>query len=88
MLHTVKDKFDILCLQEPHFDFQELTRATPVWRVVMPSRYVRKEGRPRREDVPRAIILVHERISTNGWTQIDLDSLDLVEFSLRLKAEW
>jgi len=85
MLHTVKDKFDILCLQEPHFDFQELTRATPVWRVVMPSRYVRKEGRPRREDVPRAIILVHERISTNGWTQIDLDSLDLV--GIQLKAE-
>ena len=79
-IHAVGNDYDMICLQEPHFDFQEKTRATGVWRVVLPSRYV--SAAQERRQVPRAAILVHESLSTNNWTQIDIDSLDVVAIQL------
>jgi len=81
-LHSLEDKFDIICIQEPAFDFMANTRATKVWTVVKPSPWKGKEvDKPN----PRAVTLVHERLSTNGWTQIAIDSLDVV--GVRLKGE-
>ena len=74
-LHTVWNNYDIICLQEPHFDHLNATRATPVWRLVTPTGWNRKDPA---EKTPRVITLVHERISTNSWTQIDLDTTDAV----------
>ena len=78
-LHTVRNNYDIICLQEPHFDHLKATRATPVWRLVTLTGWNRKDPA---EKTPRAITLVHERISTNSWTQIDLDTTDAVGIKL------
>ena len=80
-IHMVGNMYNIICLQEPHFDFQKLTRATSVWRVVLPSLYNTRETQERWQ-APRAAILVHERVSTNGWTQVDIASQDVVAIHL------
>src|SRR6266702_1391327 len=79
-LHNLDNTFDIICIQEPAFDFLANTRATPVWTVVKPSPWKGSEnGKPN----PRAITLVHHRLSTNGWTQITVNSLDVVAIQLK-----
>ena len=77
-LHSVEDKFDIICLQEPYFDFQHMSRATGIWTAVYPTAFKRKEQDP----TPRALTLVHTRLSTNCWTQIPVDSPDVVGIRL------
>jgi hypothetical protein len=78
-LHSARNNYDIICLQEPHFDHLNATRATPVWRLVTPTGWNRSDPP---EKTPRAIILVHERLSTNSWTQIDLDTPDALGIKL------
>ena len=73
-LHSVEDKYDIICLQEPYFDFQAVSRATSVWTSVYPSGFSNDTGGP----TPRALTLVHTRISTNSWVQVPVDSRDVV----------
>jgi hypothetical protein len=74
-LHLVENKYNIICIQEPHFDHLSTTRATPVWCLVTPTGWKRNDSVER---TPRAIILVHERLPTNSWTQIDIDTPDAV----------
>src|SRR5271154_6307781 len=73
-LHSVEDKYDIICIQEPYFDFQSLSRATGVWTSVYPSGFSRAKDGPH----PRALTLIHTRISTNCWVQVPVDSVDIV----------
>ena len=77
-LHSVRDEYDIICIQEPHMDFQAMSRATSVWTAVYPSSFKHdKDGPP-----ARALTLVRTRISTNNWTQTPIDSLDVVAICL------
>jgi endonuclease/exonuclease/phosphatase family metal-dependent hydrolase len=76
-LHSVKN-YDIICIQEPHLDFQAMSRATGVWTAVYPSGF--KHDKP--DPPPRALTLVHTRISTNNWTQVTVDSPDVVAIRL------
>jgi len=78
-LHAAQNNYNILCIQEPHFDHLNTTRATPVWGLVTPTGWNRNDLV---EKTPRAIILVHERIPTNSWTQIDIKSSDAVGIKL------
>src|SRR5271168_3360260 len=73
-LHSVEDKYDVICFQEPYFDFQSLSRATGVWTSVYPTNFDRSTDSP----APRALTLIHTRISTNCWVQIPVDSTDIV----------
>ena len=57
MLHSIENEYDIICLQEPYFDFQNISRATGVWTTVYPSGF--KQGRE--EATPRALTLIHTR---------------------------
>src|SRR5271170_2571987 len=60
LLNWLRNKFDIVCIQEPHFDFQNLSRATRVWHSVYPTTPANDAARP------RALTLIHGRISTNS----------------------
>src|SRR5277367_111850 len=73
-LHSVEDKYNVICIQEPYFDFQALSRATGVWTSVYPSGFSGATDSP----PPRALILIHAKISTNCWVQVPVDSLDVV----------
>jgi len=74
-LHAVQNTYDMICIQEPHFDHLNATRATPIWRLVTPMGWSRKDPAER---TPQAITLVHEWVPTNSWTQIDVNSADVV----------
>jgi hypothetical protein len=74
-LHTTGNNCDIICIQEPHFDHLNATQATSTWRLITPMGWNR--GDPA-EKTPRAITLIHDRIPTNSWTQIDIDTPDMV----------
>src|SRR5271168_3202020 len=74
-LHSVEDKYDVICIQEPYFDFQSISRASSsVWTSVYPSSFSSTTDGP----IPRALTLVHTRISTNSWVQLPVDSPDVV----------
>src|SRR5271155_3313845 len=73
-LHSIENKYDIICIQEPYFNFQTISRATSVWTSVYPSGFSNTADGP----IPRALTLVHTRISTNSWVQIPVDSPDVV----------
>src|SRR5271155_5465789 len=73
-LHSVEDKYDVICIQEPYFDFQSFSRATGVWTTVYPSGFSRAADSP----PPRALTLIYTKISTNCWVQVPVDSLDVV----------
>src|SRR5271156_2991123 len=64
LLNLLKNNLDIVCIQEPHFDFQNLSRTTHVWHSIYPTT-------PTDNTVhPCVLTLIHEKISTNCWTQI------------------
>src|SRR6201996_1194005 len=63
--------YDIAAIQEPHLDFQGLTRASSRWRVHYPDRYAFN-----RKDT-RSLLFINARLSTNAWTPIAIDSHDI-----------
>jgi hypothetical protein len=77
-LHSVRDNYDIICIQEPHLDFQSMSRATGIWTAIYPSGFKHDAAGP----PPRALTLIHTRLATNNWTQIPVDSLDVVAIRL------
>src|SRR5271168_794337 len=68
LLNSLRNDFNIICIQEPHFDFQNLSRATRVWNSIYPTTPADNATRP------QVLTLIHERISTNCWTQIAVNS--------------
>src|ERR1700678_2706869 len=56
LLNSLENNFDIVCIQEPHFDFLNISRATRVWHTVYPSTPLNNKV------CPRALTLIHERI--------------------------
>src|SRR5271156_3195656 len=76
LLNSLRNKYDIVCIQEPHFDFQNLSRATRIWHSIYPTTPTDDAVRP------RALTLIHKRISTNSWTQVIVNSPDVVAFKI------
>ncbi|KIM71691.1 hypothetical protein PILCRDRAFT_82529, partial [Piloderma croceum F 1598] len=81
MLNSLNpNDWDIIALQEPYIDFNGVTRATPPWRVVYPSRhYISPQE-------TRSIILVNKKLATNHWEALPLDSSDLM--AIRLSGDF
>jgi hypothetical protein len=73
-LHQLRlDKYDIAITQEPHIDFLGNARATPYWTIVYPTGHL---DRPHKT---RATILINKTtLSLNTWTQLDINSPDVV----------
>jgi Endonuclease-reverse transcriptase len=80
LLHSLTPTdFDIATIQEPHVDFLGNSRATPHWISTYPSNHC---DNPK---ATRSLILVNKTlVSTNAWTQIPIDSLDIT--ALRLES--
>ena len=58
LLNGLKDEYDLVCIQEPHFDFRGITRAMGIWTVVYPSNHVTEQE----EGTTRSLMLIHCRI--------------------------
>lgn len=76
LLNSLENNFDIVCIQEPHFDYLNISRATRVWHSVYSSTLTNSEDRP------HALTLIHKRLSTNSWSQIHVDSHDVVAVNI------
>jgi hypothetical protein len=74
LLHYLyPNQFDIAATQEPHMNFLGNAQATPHWITVYPT------GHLDRPKATRALIMINKlTISSNAWTQIDIDSPDVV----------
>ncbi|KAF8817603.1 hypothetical protein BYT27DRAFT_7074317, partial [Phlegmacium glaucopus] len=81
-LHSVGNNYDLICIQEPHINFQAFSRASGIWTAVYPTGYKHKLNA---EVKPRALTLANTRISTNNWTQVPVNSLDIV--AIQIKGE-
>jgi len=81
MLNSLNpNDWDIIALQEPYIDFNGVTRATPPWRVVYPSRhYVAPQE-------TRSVMLINKKLATNHWEALPLNSSDLT--AIRLSGEF
>ncbi|KIJ96040.1 hypothetical protein K443DRAFT_45635, partial [Laccaria amethystina LaAM-08-1] len=76
--NRLKGEYDMVCIQEPHFDFRGITRAMGVWTVIYPSAHAEeREGK-----VTRSLILIHCRISSDIWRQIEVKSKDVTAIQL------
>jgi endonuclease/exonuclease/phosphatase family metal-dependent hydrolase len=73
-LHQLRpDKYDIAVTQEPHINYLGNAQATPHWITVYPI------GHLDRHQKTRALIMMNRlTISSNAWTQLDIDSPDVV----------
>src|SRR5271156_4296409 len=71
----------MVCIQEPHFNFQNLSRATHVWHSVYPTTH------PGEGEWQRALTLIHKQLSTNSWTQIQVNSKDVVAVKIANEAQ-
>ena len=73
MLASVSpNKWDILALQEPWFDYLGNSRANPKWNVLYPSTKPLNNTHP-----PRSIILINTKFPTEFITQIPITSNDI-----------
>src|ERR1700678_4225835 len=59
LINSLENKYDMVCIQEPHFDFRNVSRATGAWHTIYPTFLSNND------DHPRAIMLIQEKISTN-----------------------
>ena len=78
VLNTVSPTTDIICLQEPYFDFNKKSRATQVWRPV----YYPKQHDENNTGRTRVVMLVSRRISTSCWRRLEVESRDVVGISM------
>lgn len=64
--------WDIVCIQEPGFDFRDTTRATQKWLVVYPRAHNNKVKRT------RLIILVNATLPATSWKSLSVNSVDVM----------
>ncbi|KAJ3764970.1 hypothetical protein FB446DRAFT_655905, partial [Lentinula raphanica] len=72
---------DIFAIQEPYIDSKGRTRALPHLRVVYPTGHVEHFGDPVRPR-SRSLMMIHTRISTGSWTQIEVPNADITAIQL------
>lgn len=79
VLFAIWGDIDVLCIQEPYFDFNKNSRATQLWRPVYPKGHDK-----RATGKTRAITLVSRQIATSTWRRIDVESTDVVGISIEM----
>lgn len=77
-LHTAHpDQYNFILLQEPYTDKKGVTRANNRWTTVYPTNHkpnIKKS---------RAITLVNSQIDTDNWTQLDINSQDVIGIKVK-----
>lgn len=68
-------EWDVICIQEPYFDWQGLSRATNGWTPIYPPRH--KKG-----EKTRSLILVSPFVATDAWEALPINSLDITAVKL------
>ncbi|KIM79464.1 hypothetical protein PILCRDRAFT_74311, partial [Piloderma croceum F 1598] len=63
--------WDLIMIQEPYIAFNDVTRATPPWRVVYPRTH-KKDPK-----ATHAVILVSKALSTDQWEELPVNSPDI-----------
>ncbi|KAJ6447845.1 hypothetical protein C8R45DRAFT_764877, partial [Mycena sanguinolenta] len=71
------DHFHLAVLQEPYIGLGAWTRADAQWRVVYPTPHGKEGVRS------RAVTLVNVSLPTDSWSQMMIDSADMVAVEFR-----
>jgi len=71
----VKNKYDVMCIQEPYYDCRGTTRATNKWHLLEPTR---DSNNPK-----RAITMITTDLKSMDWKQIKIDSSDIVVVEIK-----
>ncbi|KAJ6512613.1 hypothetical protein C8R45DRAFT_765058, partial [Mycena sanguinolenta] len=73
----LRDYFHFVAVQEPYMGPGAWTRADAQWRVVYPTVHGKEGVRS------RAVTLVNASLPTDSWTQMPIDSPDMVAVEFR-----
>ncbi|KAJ3759430.1 hypothetical protein EV360DRAFT_41885, partial [Lentinula raphanica] len=76
---------DVFAIQEPYIDSKGRTRALPHLRVVYPTGHIEHFGDPVRPR-SRSLMMIHTRVSTGSWTQIEIQCADITAIQLTTTA--
>ncbi|KNZ77560.1 hypothetical protein J132_05094, partial [Termitomyces sp. J132] len=71
---------DIICLQEPYYNFNKQFQAMQKWHPVYPKNH--KENKVNKS---RAMMLVNRRLMTDSWTRLSVNSVDMVAMRVETK---
>ncbi|KAF9008159.1 hypothetical protein BDZ89DRAFT_901466, partial [Hymenopellis radicata] len=63
---------DILCIQEPHFNFFGNASATSTWHMILPPSH----SDPDDKRVTRSLIMVNKRVATGSWRTVPIPTPD------------
>ncbi|KZP05107.1 hypothetical protein FIBSPDRAFT_693739, partial [Athelia psychrophila] len=74
--HVDPKEWDVLCIQEPGFDFRDTTRSTMKWTVVYPR------GHNNRIKRTRALIMVNRTLPTTSWKELPVESVDVAAIQM------
>lgn len=80
MLNSLNNDKDIICMQELYFDFNKQSRVTQKGLPVYPKGYNDQES-----GKTRAMLMVSRQITTNSWTRLEVNSIDVV--GIHIKTE-
>ncbi|KAJ3794385.1 hypothetical protein GGU11DRAFT_689950, partial [Lentinula aff. detonsa] len=72
---------DVFAIQEPYIDSKGRTRALPHLRVVYPTGHTEHFGEPE-SPRSRSVMMLHTRVSTGSWTQIEIPCADITAVQL------
>ncbi|KAJ3792891.1 hypothetical protein GGU11DRAFT_692792, partial [Lentinula aff. detonsa] len=73
---------DIFAIQEPYIDSKGRTRSLPHLRVVYPTGHIEQLDDPTRPR-SRSLMMVHTRISTGSWMQIEIPCADITAIQIK-----
>jgi exonuclease III len=73
VINNLTDDFDIVCLQEPHFDHKVKLQALQNWITVYPV-----EGMEQGEEKQQTMMMISRKIATDTWEQLEVRSKDIV----------
>ncbi len=78
--NTDPKQYDILAIQEPFKYQHHSTLASSKWRVLYPTTHFESDAKAANT---RSVLFINEKISTNSWTAIPVDSPDVTAVEFR-----
>ncbi|KJA23255.1 hypothetical protein HYPSUDRAFT_99332, partial [Hypholoma sublateritium FD-334 SS-4] len=79
---SLRRDFEVCAIQEPYVDFRGASRTNPHWQAIYPTTHHSDTNVNAKYKKTRSIILVSAAISTDAWSEIPFDSLDVTGVQL------
>ena len=74
------DKYDLVMIQEPYFDYKKDSRVSSKWIAIYPLKHIDNPSHT------RSMILVNAKISSNSWVALAIDCPDIT--GIQITGQW